>query len=174
MAATYTIAAVGVAPAANKSMVACFNGAGSARIVRLYRAWALNNGPTAVTGIASLLQIMRISTGSGGSAITPTPHDSANEAFPAQIVSGTNMTVTTSDIFRRVMWSYDEASGNANATIDEWECIPALTMLWDVGYNESNVEPLVCREGFGVTINNVTNTVIGTGDFFLEVTLAAV
>ena len=81
MAQTYTIAAVGVAPAASKSMVACFNGAGSGRVVRCYRAWMLNNGTTAVTGVASLVQIMRISTGSGGSAITPTPHDSANEAW---------------------------------------------------------------------------------------------
>ena len=173
MAQTYTVACVGIAPAANKSMIAIYNGAGSGRIVRLYRAWMLNNGVTVVTGVVSIMNLVRLSTGSGGNAITPTKHDSTNENFPAQIVVGNNMTVTVSEIFRRWIWSYDEASAAVAATLDEFECVPPFTLIWDVGYGETNIEPFVCREGYGVSIQNVTTTVVGSVDLFFEVTLAA-
>lgn len=173
MAQTYTIAAPGIAPAANKSMIAVFNGSGSGRIVRLYRAWLLNNGTTSVTGVVSLMTLSRITAGSGGNAITPTKHDSGNENFPAQIVVANNMTVTTSDIFRRWIWSYDEATANTAATLDEFETLLPLTTVWDVGYGETNIEPLTCRETYGVSIQNVTNTTVGTVDLFMEVTLAS-
>jgi hypothetical protein len=166
MAQTYTIAAVGVGFALNKCMLGVFNGAGSGRIVRIYRVWTLNNGTAAVTGVMTNFEMRRTSAGAGGSAIT-------SEAFPAQIIVSTNQTVTTTDLFRRTTWSNDEATGNAACSMDELETLPPLNCIWDVGYGDTNVEPIVLREGYGLAVINTGNTAVGTVDVFFEVTLAA-
>lgn len=171
MASTYTLGAVGVAFALNKAMLGVYNGVGSGKVLKVYRVWALNNGVAAVTGVMTNLELRRLTSGSGGSAITPMKHDSTSLSFPAQIVVSTGMTVVTSDLFRRVAWSNDEAAANATATMDELETIPALTCLWDVGYNDLNVEPIVCREGYGCALINTGNTAVGTLDVFMEVTM---
>ena len=172
MAATYTIATTGVSFAANKSMISVFNASGSGQIIRLYRAWILNNQTAAVTGVLTNIELRRITSGSGGSASTPQKHDSTSASFPAQIVAGSGLTVTTTDLFRRIVWSTDEPVANATASIDEFQCIVPFNCVWDVGYNDANVEPIVCREGEGVSIQNIGATV-GVADFFFEVTMAA-
>lgn len=171
MAATYTIAATGVSFAANKSMVGIFNGSGSGQIFRVYRIWALNNQITAVTGVMTNIEIRRISAGSGGNAITPLKHDSTNSSFPAQVIVASAMTVTDTDLFRRIVWSTDEPIANATATLDELQTIPALSTIWDAGYGDSTMEPIVIREGQGISVKNIGATV-GIADFFLEVTMA--
>jgi hypothetical protein len=73
------------------------------------------------------------------------------------------------------MWSTDEPNAGNNPTgavsIDEIECYPAINKIWDSSYGDSNVEPIVCREGFGVGLVNV-GTLTGRCDIFFEVTLA--
>jgi hypothetical protein len=171
MAATYTLSAVGISFALNKTLLAIFNGVGSGNIVKVYRVWALNNGVTAVTGVVTNLELRRITTGSGGTAITPIKHDTTSATLPAQIVVATNASVTTSDLFRRVIWSNDEAAANATASFDELETIPALSTIWDVGYTDTTVEPIVLREGFGLALINTGNTAVGSIDVFFEVTV---
>jgi hypothetical protein len=119
------------------------------------------------------MELRRITSASGGSVITPMKHDTTNESFPAQIVVSTGTTVSTSDLFRRVAWSNDEAAANAAVTMDELETIVPLNCIWDVGYTDTTVEPIVCREGFGVALINTGNTAVGTLDVFFEVTLAS-
>ena len=171
MAQTYTLAAPGVSFALNKCMLGIFNGTGSGRIVRLYRVWVLNNGVAAVTGVLTNMELRRSTSGSGGVSITPTKHDTANETFPAQVEVASNQTVVSSDVFRRIVWSNDEATANVAATIDELETLPPLNLIWDVGYGDSNIEPIVCREGQGVCLINTGNTAVGSVDVFFEVTL---
>ena len=173
MAQTYTLATTDVAFALNKCMLGVFNGAGSSRVVRVYRIWALNNGIALVTGVLTSLELRRITAGSGGTPVTPSKHDTGSEAFPVQIVVSTNMIYTASDTFRRAIWSNDEAIGTTTAvSIDEMEvCVP-LCLLWDVGYADSTVEPIVCREGYGAALINTGNTAVGVVDVFMEVTLA--
>jgi hypothetical protein len=173
MAQTYTIGATGVSFALNKCLLGVFNGSGSGRIVRVYRAWILNNGTTAVTGVLTNIELRRTSAGSGGTAITPLKHDSTSESFPAQINVATNQTVTTTDLFRRIVWSNDEATANATASLDELETLVPLNCIWDVGYNDANVTPIVLREGQGLALVNIGNTSVGSADIFFEVTLAS-
>jgi hypothetical protein len=83
------------------------------------------------------------------------------------------MTVTTSDLFGRVLWVSDEAVASATTTDkDAMQLISPLNVVWDTGYNDSNIEPIVCREGQGVSLQNITSTV-GQADVFMEVTLAS-
>lgn len=169
MAQTYTLSATGITLAANKALLGVFNGSGSGRIVRVYRVWCLNNQVTAVTGVSGVLELRRITTGSGGTAITPVKHDSNNESFPAQVVSASNMSVTTSSLMIRSFWSSDEPQAGV-ISLDEIQTIPAMNLIWDVGYSGTNVEPIVLREGFGLALMNITSTV-GIADVFFEVTM---
>jgi hypothetical protein len=171
VAATYTIPAVGITFALNKTLLGIFNGSGSGKVIRVYRVWALNNGVTAVTGVLTNMELRGISAGSGGVAITPMKHDSQSEALPAQVVVSTNMTVTATSLYRRLVWSNDEAAANAAATLDELETIPALTCLWDVGYDDVNIEPITLREGYGLALINTGNTAVGSVDVFMEITV---
>lgn len=151
MAATYTIAATGVSFAANKSMVGIFNGSGSGQIFRVYRIWALNNQITAVTGVMTNIEIRRISAGSGGNAITPLKHDSTNSSFPAQVIVASAMTVTDTDLFRRIVWSTDEPVANATATLDELQTIPALLFVSTIG--AYNVQVRLTTSSLTQTVN---------------------
>ncbi len=169
MAQTYTLSATGITLAANKCILGVFNGSGSGRIVRVYRVWCLNNQVAAVTGVVNTIELRRTSTGSGGTAITPVKHDSSSENFPAQVVVSSNQSVTTSSLFIRQFWSSDEPAAGTIST-DEILTIPAMGLIWDVAYNDSNVQPLVCREGEGAALMNITSTV-GIMDVFMEVTL---
>ena len=172
MANTYTIAATGVSFAANKSMIGIFNGSGSGQVIRVYRIWLLNNQTVAVTGVMTNIELRRLTAGSGGNAITPTKHATANPSLPAQIITASAMTVTESDLLRRFIWSTDEPVANATATIDELETLPVFGTIWDAGYADANVEPLVLREGQGISVKNIGATV-GIVDAFIEFTSGA-
>lgn len=172
MAQIYTISALGIAVLNNKSLLGLYNGIGSGRVVRLHRVWILNNQVTAITGVATFLELRRITTGSGGIAISPLEHDSLNEPFPAQIITSTNMSCTNNDLILRFFWSTDEPSP-ATTTADELQTIPSLNLIWDINYHQTTIEPIVCREGFGVSLNNIIATV-GIVDVFFEVTLASI
>lgn len=169
MAQTYTISSFSTTFAANKCMLGIYNGSGSGRIVRVYRIVMLNNQITAVTGAITNLELRTITAGSGGTDITPFKHDSNNESFPSQVAVQTNMTITPTNVLSRIIWSTDEPAINS-LTIDEFETLPAFSTIWDSGYGDSNTEPIVLREGYGVALVNIGATT-GIADIFFEVTL---
>lgn len=169
---TYTGAAVGVSFAANKSMIGLYNGTGSGQILRVYRIWILNNQTVAVTGTITNLEIRRCTALSGGTSLTPIKHDSNNTAIPGQVIASTGGSPTLTDLFRRALWSTDEPSANATATIDELQTLIPLGCIWDVGYGDATVEPIVCREGQGVSLQSLGATT-GVADVFIEFTMAA-
>jgi hypothetical protein len=171
MANIYTVAAPATPFAPNRSMIGIFNSTGSGRVVRVYRIVALNNQTVAVTGVSTILQLQRISTGSGGLFLTPVKHDSASPPLPGQIVTATNMSYTNSGLLRKFFWSNDEPLQSTVGTCDEWELLPRTSMVWESSYKDTNVQPIVLREGQGVSLNNTTNTIIGIADFFIEFTV---
>jgi len=173
MAQTYTAAAIGVAFGNNKSMLGIFNGSGSGRIIRVFRVWVLNNQTAGVTGVLTTWELKRSSAQSAGTAITPTKHDTNSESMPAQVAVATGATVTqTSDVaLRRFMWSNDEPAASS-ATSDELECLVPLNCVWD-STGDSNIEPIVLREGQGLDVRHSGSTTVGICDVFVEYTLAA-
>jgi len=153
MAATYRVAAPGIIWAVNKNILAIYNGAGSGKIVRVYRVWMFNGYTASVTGILFRVSLGRF-TGAptGGSAAGVYKHDSASAAVPAQVTSTTASTVITiTDVFRRILWSSDEAAPSL-FTMDEWELFPALMCIWDAGYSDTNIEPITLRETYGLVV----------------------
>jgi hypothetical protein len=173
MAQTYTAAAIGVAFGNNKSMLGIFNGSGSGRILRIFRVWVLNNQTAGVTGVLTTWELKRSSAQSAGTAITPTKHDTNSESMPAQVAIATGATVTqTSDVALRAwVWSNDEPAASS-ATSDELECLVPLNCVWD-STGDSNIEPIVLREGQGLDVRHSGSTTVGICDVFVEYTLAA-
>lgn len=173
MAETHSICAVGVTFASNKSMAALFNGVGSGRVLRVYRVWQLNNQTAGVTGVLTTMALRRISALSGGTALTAVKHDTASAALAAQITMATGGTATdTSDPdFMRWMWSNDEAAASS-LTNDETETMPALAQIMDLT-GDSNLEPIVLREGEGLHVKHLGSTTVGNTDIVFEFTNSA-
>lgn len=170
MAASYTLTAQNIAFAANKCMACIFNGVGSGKVVRVYRIWVYNNQLVTVTGVLTNLEIRKITAASGGTDLTFTKHDSNSAAVDANIVAGTNKTVTLGGLYRRVLWSTDEPTANTAISLDEFECFMPFTNIWSMGYADTNSEPITLREGEGVTVMN-TGGSIGQCDLFFETTI---
>lgn len=172
MAQTYTAAAIGATFANNKSMLGIFNGSGSGRIARVYRIWVLNNQTAAVTGVLTTWTLRRTSAQSGGTAITPTKHDSTSEAMPAQVLIATaaTPTLTADAALRAWVWSNDEPAVSSG-TSDEFETLIPLNCVWD-STGDTTIEPIVLREGQGITVQHSGSSAVGVCDVFVEYTLA--
>jgi hypothetical protein len=175
---TFLLAANGIPfTATNTSHLALFNGPGSGKVLRIYRVWVVNSAQdTGLTGAQQLLGLNRITAVTASNwRIEPVSYDSTAPNIPVQILAGSKFTVTTTDLFKRVAWSSDEVNSQTS-TIDEHQLVPGFTYLWDVGYNDANVEPIVCREGFGVSVQNIGYTAVapanaGYLDVFIEFTM---
>lgn len=173
MAATFTLAALGATFANGKHMLSLFNGAGSGRVLRLYRVWILNNQTAAVTGVLTTLGLRRTTSQSGGTAIAATKHDTASSNLAAQILAASGATVGNSaDVsYRTIVWSNDEPAAST-ASSDEMECMVPLNLIWD-STGDANVEPITLRESQGVTLHHTGTSAVGLCDIFFEFTDAA-
>lgn len=173
MANTYQLVATAVPLiTTNESCLALFNGVGSGKIVRVYRIWARNhNIPWQVAGTQSFFSIQRISAATASNhTLALQTVDSSNASIPAQIISGCKFTVTNDALFRNCPWSNDEASLQTG-TVDELQTTN-WSVFWDMDYNDSNVEPIVLREGFGVSImNGGFSATTAHVDLFIECTV---
>lgn len=172
MAQTYTVNAIAVTFANGKHMLSLFNGAGSGRILRIKRVWQLNNQVAAVTGVLTTMELKRTSAQSGGTAVAPLKNDTASEAIPAQVLCAFGASPTATDRFRQWMWSNDEPSVSSG-TSDEFETMPSMMCVWDSATGDPDIEPIVCREGQGVTIHHTGTSAVGLSDFCIEFTMAA-
>ncbi len=171
MVATYRAIAAAPAFAATKDMINVFNGAAATRVTKVYRCYQFNNGTTAVTGVLTTMQIRRITAASAGTAITTVKHDTSSANLEAAQTAGTNQTTTGSDIFRRYLWSNDEPAVSG-ATQDEWELLVPFAEVWNAGYSDSNVEPIVCRASQGAQVYHSGSSAVGSNDFEIEFTNA--
>jgi hypothetical protein len=172
MAKTYTASALGIAFASNKSILGVFN-AHATRKVKLYRAWALNNQTTAVTGVLTSMLLRKITALSAGTAVTPGQHDSGNvsvDLTSVTCVTGGTFTNSSDNAFRQVMWSGDEPAVSS-ATSDELQCIWPLMCFWD-STGDSNIEPFVCNTTEGIHLLQPGANAVGVVDAFFEFTVS--
>lgn len=172
MAATWRATSQAVAFASAKSMLDLFQAGAGARVERAYRMYQFNNGTTAVTGVLTLMRVNRGTSSTGGSTVTPVKHDTASSALTADVTAGTGRTFGRTDVFRQYLWSNDEPTVSG-ATMDEWELLIPFAEIWNAGYGDSNIEPIVCRPGFGVEIQQSGASAVGSNDFEIEFTDAA-
>ena len=172
MADTWRATAQTVTFASGKSMLDIFNGGAATRVIRAPRMYQFNNSTGAVTGVLTEMRITRITAASAGSSVTPVAHDTGNTALEAALTAGSGRTVTTSDLFRKYIWSNDEPAVSGSS-IDEWEMYIPFASVWEAGYGDTNVQALTCRATQGVQILHQGSTVVGSNDFEIEFTNAA-
>ena len=171
MAKTYTASALGVAFASNRSLLGIFN-AHATRKVKIYRVWVLNNQTAAVTGVITTMLLRKISALSGGTAVTPVPHDSGNTSVDLTSVTcatGGTATNTADTAVRQILWSGDEPSVSS-ATSDELQCIVPLMCIWD-STGDSNIEPFTLNTNEGMHIVQPDANAIGILDIIFEFTV---
>lgn len=172
MAKTYTLSAIGIAFASNKSLCAIFN-AHATRKVRVYRVWALNNQTSAVTGVLTSMSLRKSSAQSGGTALTPIQHDTGNTAVDLTSVTtatGATVTNTADSPVRVIMWSSDEPAVSG-ATSDEFQCIVPLMCIWD-STGDSNIEPITLNQNEGLHLVQPGANAVGILDVFMEFTVS--
>jgi hypothetical protein len=172
MAATWRATGGAIAYASSKDMLNVFNATGSARVIRVYRAYWFNNGVTAVTGVLTTGQVRRITAASSGTAVTPVKHDTTSSALAAQTTCGTNQTTTGSDIFRRFLFVNEEpvVGGTTQAN---WLTLVPFAEIWNAGYGDTNVEPVTCRAVEGFQLFHSGSSAVGTADLEIEFTDSA-
>lgn len=173
MANTWQAIQTAVAYAANKHMLDVFNSPSSTRYIRVYRAYAFNNGTAAVAGVLNTLRCNITTAASAGTANTPITMDTSNAALNANTTAGTNRTITVGNIIRQVLHSPDEPT----VTTLDWDALGTLVPfaeIWNAGYGDANIQPVTLRasESRGFSIQSITQTV-GTGDFEIMFTDAA-
>lgn len=174
MANTWRAVATGITWSTTaKSMLKVFNASGSGVVLRVYRIWVINSQIVAATGVQPQVRVVRLSTtGSGGATVTPIAHDTNNTALPAQVTAASGDTTpgTIDATFRRALYSSDEPAVGG-ATVDELETIVPLCLFWNGGYDDTNIEPIVLREGFGVSVYTPgVTSAAGNADFIIEFT----
>lgn len=171
MADTWHASAQAVAYASAKYMIDIFNSASSAKTIKVYRIWMFNNGTASVTGVLTALQIKRSSAGSSGTTITPVAHNLGNTALDANTTCGTGRTVTSSSIFRQILYQNDEPTVTT-LDMDALLTLVPFAELWNSGYGDSNVQPLTCRaaNAEGICLQQPGSNAVGTADVEMEFT----
>jgi hypothetical protein len=157
MAATW-VAQASVAFAATKSMLGLLNG--GANVLRAYRFCIFNTQTGAVTAALTTMQIRRLTALSAGTAVTPVKHDTGSGAL-SSVTCVQGGTATGSDVFRRFMWLLEEAT-TTGVTQANWEVVIPVGIVFFPTGGDSNLEPIVCRNTYGVDIYNSGSGAVST------------
>ena len=159
---TYYALADAVGFAANKHMISLYNASGSGKLVVLKKLCLVNLQLTTVTGVAVRQNFSRFSAvHSAGTLITPTSNDSLNPAIPAGITVRTGATLTAGSLLFPLTFANDEVGAT--------QAFPSVPLQWLPEGNE--VQEVRLREGEGVTVQNITSTVIGSFAYMFVFTL---
>ncbi len=154
---TYYALADAVAFAANKHMISIYNAAGSGVMVVLKKLYLINLALAAVTGVALRQDVKRFTAvHTVGTAVTPVSCDSANPSLSASVTVKTGATVTDVTLLFPLTFANDEVGAT--------QAFPSVQL--QAGFNwlpeGSEVQETRLREGEGVTVKNITSTVVGS------------
>lgn len=163
---TYYAVADAVAFAANKHMISLYNAAGSGKLVVLKKLYLINVQLTAVTGVAVRQDVKRFTAvHTGGTTVTPTTCDSTNPALPAGVTCKTGATVTDLSLLFPLAFANDEVGAT--------QAFPSVQLQAGINWlpEGAEVQEVRLREGEGVTVKNITSTVVGSFAYMLVFTI---
>lgn len=159
-----------------KSMMSIFNGSGSGKIIRIYKVWAINHAHVAAAGTVTKIILYKTSNCISGSDISSkvVKHQTTNESIPVKILVKSGATDTTSESIRQVVYiSGTSATAiGATYTVNQWESIYALMRIFECGYYNSNLEPIVLRENEGICLKCTGTTTAGFLETVIEFTMS--
>jgi hypothetical protein len=149
-----TATTTGAAAAQNKIFIDVFNASGSGRVVRLRKMFVQIHVAT-VTGVSIQFDLDRTSAvGTGGTTLTATKSDTADENLPAQITArhaptgGATKSGTT--LFATPI-STEETMTGAH-----------LSWAWNIIPEGTEVREPTAREGEGLRLIQITSSTAGT------------
>lgn len=154
---TFSVSDFDIAVANNKSMLALQNTGTS--VVRVREIWIINDRTTATTGVAGEFQVNRITSFTGGTALTPVTYDTT-DVLPGTITAATNATVSGEGaILRRGRWSTDEW-GPGTSDVESFD--HALQNLEPFWRQTPNGKALTIRQNQGIHVKFATNSTNGS------------
>lgn len=177
--ATYTTHTQGVSWAANKNMYALVNHTGSGQIVDVYRIWMPTIQTSTVTGgtcLVELWQCTSVASFTAGTAQTFVKHDTNSGAVNANVIanSGTS-TVLTKNTKIANYTRYTEEFAVSDAAMEAFSTyFYPVTFIWDIGYGDSNIQPIRLREGEGIVLYTPSTgggTYVGSVDITVEMNI---
>lgn len=153
---TFSVVSAAVAVGNNKSMLAIQNTGSS--VVRIREIWIINDQTTAVTGVAGTFETWRISSFTGGTALTPVAYDTA-DSLPSGISVATGSTVSgEASLLRSGKWSTDEW-GPGTADVESGD--HALQQTEPFWKQTPNGKALTIRQNQGIHVKFATNSTAG-------------
>ena len=183
MAATYTLSFSALTTyAASKNMLAINNATGSGKVLKIYRVWIGTYQTATVSGGIGLVLFKRYVGGNytGGTAIPFIPHSScltanSNTPFTGIGAASGATTITAPGVaaeeIGRIARSTDEM-GAGGITMDEIQSIPVMSLSWDAGFSDTNIQPITLRpnECF-ILATEAVGTYVGSPDITVELTI---
>jgi hypothetical protein len=163
MAATWVARQAAVTHASGKSMIDVMNATGSSRIIRAYQLFMFNSNITAVTGVLTAFAIRRTSAASSGSTITPVAFDTASSALVAETTAGYGRTITPVATFRSFIFSNEEPT-TTGAGANNLELLVPFAEWGRYGMDNTDLEPIVCRAGYGVDLQQSGTSAVASAD----------
>ena len=163
---TYYALADAVAFAANKQMISIYNAAGSGKMVILKKLHLTNVQLAAITGVAVRQEVKRFSAvHSAGTLITPVACDSSSPVLPAGVTVRTGATLTDVTTLFPLAFNNDEVGATQAFPSTQ---LQAITNSFIEG---AETQEIRLREGEGLTIKNITSTVVGSYAYNLVFTI---
>jgi len=151
---TYEVLADAVVPAANKHHIGIFNNIGSAQKIRILGIYMVNLSIAGVTGIVARYELRRSTALSAGTDLTPQKRDSADPAL-ANVLAKTNGTTTDGALlYPFVVLSDENTAAVGNFLLD--------TQFNNLLRYEPNEKRIVLRPGEGITVKQITSSVVGS------------
>lgn len=154
---TYYALADAVAFAANKQVISLYNASGSGVLVVVKKLYLINLALLGITGVAVRQELKRFSAAhSAGTLITPVPCDSVNPALPAGVTARTGATVSDLTLLFPLTFANDE--------VGVTQAFPSVQLQAGINWmpEGSEVQETRLREGEGITLKNITSTVVGS------------
>lgn len=166
---TFTVYGTDLAIGTNKSMMSLVNTTGSTIKVRIREIRLVNTQDvTAVTGVVAEFLLLRCTSHSAGTLITPSAHDSS-EAINGSVTARTGATITgeaTSNLVR-AQWSTDEWGVG---TLDQEGFDHGIQVTFPLYTVQPKCRPITLNANEGITLKQITASTVGTFDVVIVFT----
>lgn len=167
---TWRVVALDIQFDTNKSMVDIYQASDGNKVYRVRRAYFFNTQlPGGSThGYEQLIRVAKTSSASGGTTLTPVPHDTDNTALPSTFSAGTGRTVTDTVTLRQFVFALAPTNAVRSDSQTFWTMLIPFAEIWNAGYGDPNIVPATCRPGQGFNIRAVGIPPV-RGDVSLEI-----
>lgn len=144
--------------AGSKYHISILNAAGSGKIVKVHKLFAVNVRVATVTGGMVRFDVHKITAHSGGTAITPEKLDTVNADLPAGVTVRTAATAVTlgNRIFGFAITG--EEIGATMALNLGFHALAGLNLMFE----SERIQDMILREGEGVAVRQITSSTAGT------------